>query len=122
VFCTRCARFNSPDTARCAGCGARLDWPTAARHHRRGSGPQSWFLLLPFALALAVISLVGLRTWEARQSQSAAYERAIALLNEGNLPAAIEQFGEAGGYRDAREQRITTQQLRCRTTPKPPSC
>jgi hypothetical protein len=68
-------------------------------------------LLLPFALALGVMALVGWRTWEVRQAQSTAYEQAMAALDAGNLPVAIAQFGEAGGYRDAREQRITTQQL-----------
>lgn len=111
MFCTRCATFNPPDTARCASCGTRLQWPTTEPSHRRGAGARGWFLLLPFMLALGVMAVVGWRTWEVRQSQSAAYDRAMAALELGNLPVAIAQFGEAGGYRDAPEQRITTQQL-----------
>ena len=111
MFCTRCATFNPPDTARCGGCGARLDWPERRGANLRGAGRNNWFLLLPFALAMGVMALVGWRTWEVRQSQSAAYDQAMALLDAGNLPAAIAQFGEAGGHRDAREQRITTLQL-----------
>lgn len=111
MFCTRCATFNPPDTARCGGCGERLAWPGGEGAQSRSPGKRSWFLLLPFTLALGVMALVGVRTWEVRQSQSAAYDQAMAALTAGNLPAAIAQFGEAGGYRDAREQRITTQQL-----------
>ncbi len=109
MFCTRCATFNPLDTARCRGCGALLVWPlrrTANRQDRR-----RWFLLLPFALAIGVMALVGWRTWEVQQAQSTAYDRALAALDTGNLPAAIMQFGAAGGYQDAAEQRITTQQL-----------
>ncbi len=111
MFCTRCARFNPPDTARCGGCGARLLWPSQHASGRHRHGRRSWFLLLPFALAIGVIALVGWRTWETRQEQAAAYDRAMAALTTGNLPAAVTQFGHAGGYRDAREQRVTTQQL-----------
>ena len=109
MFCTRCATFNPPDTARCGGCGTRLIWPgqsVTGRQDRR-----SWFLLLPFALAIGVMALVGWRTWEVRQTQSAAYDRAMAALDTGNLPAAMVQFAAAGSYQDATEQRITTQQL-----------
>lgn len=103
--------FNPPDTTRCGGCGTRLVWPDRQAAPRRRYSRRSWFLLLPFALAIGAMALVGWRTWETRQSQSTAYDQALAALNSGNLPAAIAQFGEAGGYRDAREQRITTQQL-----------
>jgi hypothetical protein len=54
--------------------------------------------------------LVGWRTWTERQEQSSAYGQALAALTAGNLPEAIAQFGQAGGYRDAQEQRISTQQ------------
>ena len=54
--------------------------------------------------------LVGWRTWTERQEQSSAYGQALAALSAGNLPEAIAQFGQAGGYRDAQEQRISTQQ------------
>ena len=111
MFCTRCATFNPPDTARCGGCGARLDWTAQERAHRRSSDRRNWFLLLPFALAIGVMAVVGWRTWEVRQTQSAAYDRALTALDAGNLPAAIDEFGEAGGYRDAQERRITTQEL-----------
>jgi hypothetical protein len=68
-------------------------------------------LLVPLLIAIAVMGVVGWRTWETRQTQSDAYERAVAALSAGDLPKAIQQFGEAGGYRDAQEQRVTTQQL-----------
>ncbi len=109
MFCTHCATFNPPDTARCGGCGTRLIWPpprAASRPDRR-----NWFLLLPFLLAIGVMAVVGWRIWDVRQSQSAAYESAMSALDSGNLPAAIVQFAEAGSYQDAPEQRITTQQL-----------
>lgn len=82
-----------------------------AGSRRRGSGDRSWPLLLPFALAIAVIVGVGWRTWSVRQEQSSAYGQALVALAAGNLPEAVDQFGQAGGYRDAQEQRITTQQL-----------
>ena len=85
-------------------------WPKQHAARRR-PGRRSWFLLLPFALAIGVMAVVGWRTWEVRQSQSAAYDRAMQRSTAGNLPAAIVQFGEAGGYQDASEQRVTTQQL-----------
>ena len=47
---------------------------------------------------------------ERTDSQSSAYDHAIAALSAGNLPEAIAQFGAAGGYDDAPEQRITVQQ------------
>jgi hypothetical protein len=53
---------------------------------------------------------VGWRTWTVRQEQSTAYQHALTALSAGNLPEAIAQFGQAGGYRDAQEQRVTTQQ------------
>jgi hypothetical protein len=56
------------------------------------------------------VIVVGWRTWSERQEQSAAYHQALAALSAGNLPEAISQFGQAGGYRDAQEQRISTQQ------------
>lgn len=111
MFCTHCATFNPSDTACCRRCGARLERPSVAHTHRRRTDTRGWFLLLPFALALGAMAIVGWRTWETRQSQSAAYDRALAALETGDLPAAIAQFGEAGGYRDAPEQRITAQQL-----------
>ena len=111
MFCTHCGTFNPPDTALCGGCAARLHWPRQDHSRRHGPGRRSWFLVLPFALAMGVITLVGWRTWEVRQEQSAAYDQAVEALTTGNLPAAVAHFGEAGGYRDAQEQRVTTQQL-----------
>jgi hypothetical protein len=112
VFCTRCAAFNPPSMTRCGNCGARLvQRPRSSSRRRQDSDRGSRLLLVPLALALAVMGVVGWRTWETRQTQSAAYDRAVAALSAGNLPEAIEQFGEAGGYRDAQEQRVTTQQL-----------
>lgn len=111
MFCTHCARFNPPGTARCGGCGARLEWSGQPTGQHRRSGSRSALLLLPLLLAFSVFALVGWRTLEERQAQSAAYDRALAALEAGNLPVAIDQFGEAGGFRDAQEQRVTTQQL-----------
>lgn len=110
MFCTRCATLNPPSAAWCGCCGARLDEQPAAGSQRNSTGRRNWPLLLPVALAIGVMVVVGWRTWTVRQEQSAAYEQALTALSAGNLPEAIAQFGQAGGYRDAQEQRVTTQQ------------
>ncbi|MCA9860012.1 MAG: PD40 domain-containing protein, partial [Thermomicrobiales bacterium] len=113
VFCTRCATFNPDDAFRCIGCGARLDPRERTRRSRQQSaGREHWFLVIPLGLALIALLFVGWRTWDAQRQQSAAYDRAMEALVTGDLTEAIAQFGRAGDYRDAAEQRLVTQQQR----------
>lgn len=112
MFCTRCATLNPPTLPRCGTCGARLQPPgDGSAHRRRSSDTGTRLLLLPLLFAFAAMALIGWRAWETRQTQAAAYDRAVAALSNGNLPRAISEFGAAGGYRDAQEQRVTAQQL-----------
>jgi hypothetical protein len=123
VFCTDCGSLNPDSTHRCLSCGSRLRndapvnrdlhllLPSSRRRLHLIDAGRLALLIVPFSIAVLVGGWIGWQTYADREDRASAYARASAALGAGDYELAIEQFGKAGSYRDAPEQRITAREL-----------
>jgi WD40-like Beta Propeller Repeat len=108
MFCTACASHNPATLLRCSTCGASLKAapvtiPTSGERRPPAVVARvRWLLVLLPVLAIAGAGLVSMQAYRAdRALLASSYARAETAIAQGDYPAAIAAFGEAGDYRDA---------------------